>query len=58
MVDGVEGSSQVKQTECGVLVSCKQKVIVDLQDGGHSAIEPAIRSLHSRHQVTTVQKYF
>ena len=45
MVDGVEGSSQVKQAEHGnvSIVSSEQKVVVNLHDGGLSTVEPAIR---------------
>jgi len=45
IVDGVEGSGQVKQAERGnvPIVCCEQKVVIDLHDGGFSTMEPAMR---------------
>jgi len=45
MVDGVEGSGQVKQAERGnvPVVSNEQEVVIDLQDGGLGTVKPAIR---------------
>jgi len=45
MVDGIEGSSKVKQAERGnvPVVSSEQKIVVNLHNSGFSTVEPAIR---------------